>query len=154
MVDVPPLNGTAVGAALMFSRAAAAAPIGMRTLPCEPEDAVITAIPDSAPATKVTVALPATDSAVSGWTDPSVAPKLTTVPSGAGWPSDFRTSATISAMPLKPSEPGVAVSVTVDPDGATEDRSTRRSDSRPREGPRRRGTRRRSGGCRQRASGA
>src|SRR5262245_21970402 len=105
MTLVPPLNGTDGGAATTATRETAAAPIAIRRAPsmvvtAAPALAVMTAVPDSAPAKNVADARPNVVGASIGSSAPSVVANLTMVPLGAARPMLSTSSAVIVALPL------------------------------------------------------
>ena len=120
VVDPPP-NGRDVGSAVILTFPTAATPTAMLTLlpdRTSPELAVMTAVPEAAPASNVTVTAPSTVSASVGCTDPSVAANVTTVPS-SGTPPASENRAVMVAVPLNGRAVAVEETVRLASVGAT-----------------------------------
>ena len=124
IVDWPPVAGTNVGFADMFTRPTAALPTRiLRTLllvtDAPPDSAEIVAVPDCAPARNVTVAWPLTSvEASAGWNVPSDVVKETWVPLCGGVPAGSSTRAVIDVAPFTGRTFVDANNEIVDPEGA------------------------------------
>jgi hypothetical protein len=124
-VDVPPLAATVPGDALIPMVADAAAPMAIliALVPLAetpPERAVIVAVPELLPATNLTTTRPEMSvSASDGWMVPRFVVNVTTVPLCGGVPPASITCAMMSVVPFDGSADASAVSVMVDPLGAS-----------------------------------
>ena len=124
MVDEPPTDGSSVGFAATRTLPTAAVPTATLAAfaplaEAPPELAVMIAVPFELPALNLTVTRPPLVRASNGSIDPNVVVKITTVPSWGGVPAASRTWAMMSVVPLTDSAVLPAVSVIVDPLGAS-----------------------------------
>ena len=124
IVERPPVAGSSVGfaetrtlptAAVPTATLAAFAPLAL----APPELAVMIAVPFAVPALNLTVTRPPLVRASDGSIDPNVVVKITTVPSCGGVPAASTTWAMMSVVPFTDSAVLPAVSVIVDPVGAS-----------------------------------
>jgi hypothetical protein len=124
IVDWPPVAGTSVGFADMFTRPTAALPTRILTTlllvtDAPPDRAVIVAVPDCVPARNVTLARPLTSVEASpGWNVPSDVVKDTCVPLWGGVPAGSITCAVMVVDPFTGRTFVDAINVIDDPDGA------------------------------------
>jgi len=124
IVDKPPDVGSRVGfaetrtlptAAVPTATLAAFAPLAL----APPELAVMIAVPFAVPALNLTITRPPLVRASDGSIDPNVVVKVTTVPSWGAVPACSSTVAVMSVVPFTDSAVLPAVSVIVDPMGAS-----------------------------------